>query len=355
MQAQGFDALLAFSHQWIQGHVRYLSNFRPLTFNADGTMWTPALVLVPLDGEPTLFVPDNETYLAEEVSYLKNIKPIKKSFTSELKAFNDKRLPKKIGIEGLNIMPVTVYQTVQQSFPGVELVSSGILTELRMVKSRWEIEMLEKSAQITDDAVLAGIHAIKEGVMERQVSAEMHKALLNAGARLAFGPLVGTGARSAREVNKAGNAKIRRGDYITLDTGAVWEGYHGDLTRGAALGPIPKEYRDIIGTVIQGYENTFKAARVGAKVEDINKASWGVIEQAGYGKYFPHEVIHGVGLDIEEQPTFAHHVIKENMPFVIECAIYYPGKLGLRLEELVIPTEAGSRKLSKLDYTYDLP
>ena len=357
MQNKGLDALIAYSDQWRWGHVKYLSNFRVLTFNADGTMWTPTLVLVPTKGEPTLFVPDNEVYLAEPVSYIKNIKTIKGGYigsisdmATELKRFRDSAHPRRIALEGLNLMPVTMYRTIEQCFPGVSLEAIPILTDLRGIKSKWEIEMLEKVSHITDDSIMAGIHAIKEGVTEREISNAMHKSILDANSELSFGPLVGTGSRSAREVGGfPGDYKVRRGDFVLLDVGGVYEGYTGDLTRGASLGKLSKEYRDIVNVVIEGWKKAQSTARVGATVAEINKASHTVVEEAGYGKYFPHEVVHGLGLEIEEPPFLPDTVIKEGMTFVVECAIYYENKMGLRLEDMLAVTESGTKRLCKLD------
>lgn len=356
LQKDGFDALIGYSDQWHWGHVRYLSNYRVLTFNADGTMWTPTLVLVPSNGEPTLFVPDNEVYLAEEVSFIKDIKTLKggyigsrSSMPAELKRFMDTARPHKIAFEGLNQIPVTMYRTIEGCFPGVEIEAQPILTEQRGIKSAWEIQMLEEASKITDESIMAGIHAIKEGVTEREISNEMHKSILSANSELAFGPLVGAGPRSAREVGLPGNTKVRKGDFVLLDVGGVYEGYNGDLTRGASLGKLSKEYRDIVNVVIDGWKKAQATARVGATVAEVNKASHGVVEEAGYGKYFPHEVVHGLGLEIEEPPFLPATVIKEGMTFVVECAIYYDNKMGLRLEDMMVATESGTRRLCKLN------
>jgi Xaa-Pro dipeptidase len=356
LREKGLDALIAYSDQWHWGHVRYLSNYRVLTFNADGTMWTPTLVLVPSNGEPTLFVPDNEVYLAEDVSFIKDIKTLKggyigsrSSMPAELKRFMETAHPHRIAFEGLNQMPVTMYRTIEQCFPGVTLEARPILTELRGIKSAWEVQMLEEASRITDDSIMAGIHAVKEGVSEREISNAMHKSILDAGSELAFGPLVGTGPRSAREVGLPGSRKVRSGDFVLLDVGGVYEGYNGDLTRGASLGKLSKEYRDIVNVVIEGWKKAQATARVGATVAEVNRASHGVVEEAGYGKYFPHEVVHGLGLEIEEPPFFPDTVIKEGMTFVVECAIYYEDKMGLRLEDMMVATESGTRRLCKLD------
>jgi Xaa-Pro aminopeptidase len=357
LQKKGFDALIAYSDQWHWGHVRYLSNYRVLTFNADGTMWTPTLVLVPSKGEPTLFVPDNEVYLAEEVSYIKDIKTLKGGYIgsrsdlpTELKHFMDTAHPHKIAFEGLNQIPVTMYRTIEACFPGVPIEAQPILMDQRGIKSAWEIQMLEEASKITDAAISAGIHAIRDGVTEREISNTIHKSILDANSELAFGPLVGTGPRSAREVGGLpGNTKVRKGDFVLLDVGGVYEGYNGDLTRGASLGKLSKEYRDMVNVVIDGWKKAQATARVGATVADVNKASHGVVEEAGYGKYFPHEVVHGLGLEIEEPPFFPDTVIKEGMTFVVECAIYYDNKMGLRLEDMMVATSSGTRRLCKLD------
>lgn len=356
MQAKGFDALVAYSDEWRQGHVRYLSNYRPMTFNADGLMYTPAMILVPAEGEPTLFAPDNMVFLAQEASYVKNVKPVKSDLVSELKHFKDSRTGsiRTVGLEGLDIMPYQVYKMVEEGLPSVALHPSTVIREARMFKSKWEIEMLERACAITDQAVLAGIRAVKEGITEREIATVIHKTILDAGSEVVFGPEVGAGPKSGREDSVPSDRKVARGDFVLIDTGARWEGYCGDLTRGAACGPLKKEHRDVVNVVIEGYKKALQTTKVGARVSDIINSSYEVVKEAGYGE-FPHEVVHGLGLDVEEYPFYPPDtVVRENMTFVVECAVYLTDEMGLRLEDAVVATSSGTRLLNHLELEYNV-
>jgi Xaa-Pro dipeptidase len=354
MQVKGFDAIVAYSDEWRQGHVRYLSNYRPMTFNADGLMYTPAMILIPKKGEPTLFAPDNMIFLAQEASYVKNVKPVKSDLVSELRHFKESSAGsiRTVGLEGLDIMPFQAYKMVEEGLSGVSLQPSTVIREARMLKSKWEIEMLERACAITDQAVLAGLRAVKEGITEREIATIIHKTILDAGSEVVFGPEVGTGPKSGREDSVPSDRKVARGDFVLIDTGARWEGYCGDLTRGAACGPLKKEHRDVVNVVIEGYKKALQTTRVGARVSDIINSSYAVVKEAGYGE-FPHEVVHGLGLDVEEYSFYPPDtVIQENMTFVVECAVYLTDEMGLRLEDAVVTTSSGTKLLNHLELEY---
>jgi Xaa-Pro aminopeptidase len=343
MRTNRIDSLIVFSDEWRQGNVRYLSNFRALTFY-DGNIWSPAIVLIPPEGDATLFVPDFQTLFAQQVSTISDIKPIA-SFASEIERL---RLEvagavRSVGVEGLDIMPFSIFKTIEQSLHGVALERSTILRELRRIKSNWEIEMLQKAGEVTDEGMLAAIHAIREGVSEREIAVEAEKAIRSAGCDLSFTTMVGVGANSSNAERRPGDNKVARGDCVLLDLGAMWHGYAGDLSRGVAFGPIPKEYRDIMAVVVEGSRKAVSAVRPGVKVSDIDRASRDVVEQAGYGKYFIHGAVHGTGLDTEEEPFSPDTVIEANMTFVVMCAVYIPQKMGIRLEDSLAATETGPK------------
>ena len=355
MRIKGTDSLIVFSDEWRQGNVRYLSNFRPLTFY-DGSIWSPTLLLIPLEGDPTLFVPDFQILFAQEVSYVKDIKPIA-SLASELKRFRSEvaRSSRNVGLEGLEIMPFSIYKIVEQYLPDVVLQPSTILRELRRIKSGWEIKMLERAGEITDQGMLAATNAIKEGVSEREIAVEAEKAIRSAGCDLSFTTMVGVGPNSSNTERRPGDRKVARGDSVLVDLGAAWQGYAGDLSRGIAFGSIPKEHRDIVSIVVEGSRRALSTVRVGVRVSDIDKASRDVVEQAGYGKYFVHSAVHGTGLETEEEPFSLNTMIEANMTFVVMCAVYIPHKMGIRLEDSLVATDTGPKLFTHVEREIMVP
>jgi Xaa-Pro dipeptidase len=355
MRTKHLDSLIVFSDEWRQGNVRYLSNFRALTFY-DGNIWSPAALLILPEGRATLFVPDFQTLYAEEVSNITDIKPIT-SLASELRRVRvDSASPiRNVGIEGLDIMPFSIYKTIEQSLPGVTLERSTILREARRVKSSWEIEMLRKAGEITDEGMLAAIHAVNEGVSEREIAVEAEKAIRSAGGDLSFTTMVGAGTNSSNTERRPGEKKVARGDCVLVDLGAMWHGYAGDLTRGIAFGSIPKKYRDVISVVVEGSRKGVSTVRVGVKVSDIDRASRDVVEQAGYGKYFVHSAVHGTGLDTEEEPFSPDVVIEANMTFVVMCAVYIPHEMGIRLEDSLVATETAPKLFNHVEPEISVP
>lgn len=256
---------------------------------------------------------------------------------------------RSVGLEGLDIMPFSVYKIVEQSLPDAVLQPSTILREIRRIKSNWEIEMLEKAGEITDQGMLAAIHAMKEGVSEWEIAVEAEKAIRSAGCDLSFTTMVGVGPNSSHPERRPGDRKIGRGDSVLVDLGAMWQGYAGDLSRGIAFGSIPKDHRDIVSAVVEGSTKAISMVRVGVTVSDIDKASRDVVEQAGYGKYFVHGAVHGTGLETEEEPFSLNTVIEANMTFVVMCAVYVPHKMGMRLEDSLVATDTGPKLLTHVD------
>jgi Xaa-Pro dipeptidase len=144
-----------------------------------------------------------------------------------------------------------------------------------------------------------------------------------------------------------GNKKLRQGDCVLIDlAGTVPQGYTSDLARGVGFGPVPKQYRDIVPIVIESMEKSVSAAKSGSRVGDIDKASHGVVNEAGYGKYYTHEAFHGLGLEVEEAPFLHDSIMKENMVISVESGIYIPNKMGIRLEDVVVVTDAGPKVLT---------
>ena len=146
-----------------------------------------------------------------------------------------------------------------------------------------------------------------------------------------------------------GDRKVKSGDFITMDFGAVYRGYHSDMTRTVAVGNVTDEMKNVYDTVLNANLAALEKVRDGVKAADVDLAAREVIKKAGYGEYFTHSTGHGVGLEIHENPniSFKNEKILENGNIItIEPGIYLPGKFGVRTEDMVLVTKNGCNNLT---------
>ncbi|MEO9459731.1 MAG: M24 family metallopeptidase [Lentilitoribacter sp.] len=221
---------------------------------------------------------------------------------------------------------------------------------LRMQKSEDEYECLKSNALIADAAMQAGWASMKVGMTEKQVALVIREKFADLGAKPLF-TIIGAGENGAFPHHQTGDAKLQIGDAVVMDIGASSERYPSDITRMAIIGEEPSGYSDVHLIVENAVEAALEAARPGAKAHEVDDAARGVIEAAGYGKYFVHRTGHGMGIEGHEPPyitSSSQTILQEGMVFSIEPGIYLPGRFGIRLEDIVILRADGPEILSSL-------
>ena len=232
----------------------------------------------------------------------------------------------------------------------VELAPLGEEVEqLRWRKDDEELEMLQRAQGVTDQAFDDVLERIALGRTERLVAQDLEHLLHRDGADgLSFDPIVAFGENAAEPHHEPGHRVLEEGDVITLDFGALWRGYHADMTRTIAFGEPPSELRKAHDVVRQAQEAGVDAVRAGAVGRDVDLAARAVIEDAGYGDAFPHGLGHGVGLEIHEGPRLGRefdHELPAAAVVTVEPGIYLPGLGGVRIEDAVEVTGDGCRVL----------
>lgn len=221
---------------------------------------------------------------------------------------------------------------------------------LRCVKDAAELAALAENARTADIAQTAVRAAVRDGVTETELANVARAAFATEGAVAEF-TIVGAGANGAFPHHHTGATRIRPGDAIVVDIGARKDGYYSDITRMAALGPLPDGYEKVHAVVDAAVQAALAAIRPGAEARSVDAAARGVIAAAGYGDYFTHRTGHGVGSEIHEPPyiTATNPMpLEEGMVFTVEPGIYLPGRFGIRLEEVAVVTATGARILSSL-------
>ena len=214
------------------------------------------------------------------------------------------------------------------------------LVELRMIKSADEVEKIITAQRITERAYTEVLNILRPGVTERKVAVELeHLIKLYGGERVAFDLICITGGNTSLPHGVPGERVVKEGDFFTFDIGAVYEGYHSDMTRTVAVKSATDEMRMIYDTVLQAHLKAEQAIKAGNTAADVDIAARDLIEKSGYGEYFGHSTGHGVGLDIHEAPTVYktnHTVLRDDMVITDEPGIYLPGRFGVRIEDMYL-------------------
>ncbi len=215
------------------------------------------------------------------------------------------------------------------------------LDALRMIKDASEIASIKRAVRIADDAFAQIVSFIKPGISERDVAMELEYQMGKLGAeKPAFDTIVASGKRGALPHGRASEKIIELGDFVTMDFGAVYQGYHSDITRTICVGPATTRQREIYEIVLAAQLAGVQAVAPGKTGKDIDAVARKVIVDAGFGAYFGHGLGHALGLNIHEDPrlspTNEQTIVQENMVVTVEPGIYLPDWGGVRIEDTVL-------------------
>lgn len=230
---------------------------------------------------------------------------------------------------------------------------SDSVREMRAVKSEDELDYVKKAQHIAERAFQNILNFIRVGISEKQIAAELDYLMRKAGAdRSAFDTIVVSGKRSSLPHGEPTYKPLAPGEFVTMDFGAVVNGYHSDMTRTVAVGSASEAMQKVYSTVLAAQEKAIAVIAAGVELSVADAAARSVIKQAGFGEYFTHSTGHGVGLEIHEGPNLSPRsegVLKSGNLVTVEPGIYLPQKFGVRIEDMVYVTETGCQNLTKSD------
>ena len=222
--------------------------------------------------------------------------------------------------------------------------------QFRGAKEEWELALMKKAQDITDLAFSEVLTRIKVGMTEKQLQAELIYCLLKNGADgPAFSPIVVSGPKTSLPHGVPGDRVIQAGEFITMDFGALYQGYCADMTRTVAVGYATEEMEKIYNIVLEAQLAGLAVTKAGVIGKDVDAAARKVITDAGYGEYFGHGYGHGVGLEVHEEPSPAgrnEQPIPAGAVCSAEPGIYLPGKFGVRIEDVTIYKEGGHENIT---------
>lgn len=238
-------------------------------------------------------------------------------------------------------VPVSWFNDWRDLFPRVRWVeTTQLVVGLAVIKDEEELAALTEAVRITDRVFEEIKNDLKPGTIEREVAARLAYLLRHYGSEgESFDPVVASGRRGALPHARPSDKSLDPGDFVVLDFGARYGGYHADMTRTICLAEATDRHHEVYGTVLEAQRLGIAAARAHVPASQVDAACRDYITEKGYGKYFLHSTGHGVGLEVHTPPRLSREsndTLEANMVVTIEPGIYLPDWGGVRIEDDVL-------------------
>lgn len=258
---------------------------------------------------------------------------------------------RRIGFESSHTV-VSDFRRLTERLSGCDLVGIGAsLDTIRSCKDREERELLAAVAALASESLQASLEQVRPGISESEFALVLEFEMRRRGAESrAFDFIVASGERGALPHGRASDKLLCYGELVTIDFGAVKDGYYSDETVTVAIGQPDARAREVHAIVKEAHDRAIAAVRPGIACRELDEIARGYIREHGYGEYFGHGLGHGVGLEIHEKPVVSPRsdaVVEEGMVFTIEPGIYIPGFGGVRIEDTVLVTSTGCTLLTQ--------
>ncbi len=284
----------------------------------------------------------------DEVLLLKSMKDDLYSLFDKLDVKNIHIESERITVKRCNDLKSSVNQFV---------ISNGKLDEaindIRIKKSEEEKTKIITAQRIAEKAFDYILTFISTEKTEKEIALELDYFMLKNGAdALSFDTIAVSGKNSSKPHGVPSDKKIEKGDFITLDFGAVVDFYHSDMTRTFAVGEVSSKQIEVYETVLEAQMKAIEAIKAGEICNEIDKISRDIITAKGYGEFFGHGLGHGVGVEIHEAPSLnpsSKYILEEGNIVTVEPGIYLPGEFGVRIEDMGAVTKTGFENFTKSD------
>ena len=252
-----------------------------------------------------------------------------------IKQFNAGDL--KIAFEATH-MSYAYYSDLINNFAKIDWIKTdSIIENIAAVKDEDEIAALQTAIDITDEVFTKIIPEIKSGVTEKHIAARISYLFKTHGADGdSYESIIAAGPNSALPHARPTDREFQKGDFIVMDFGALYKGYHADMTRTVLIGPPSDKHQEIYDIVLQSNLNGIRTAKAGIPCCDVDFACRSIIDQHGYGELFNHSTGHGIGLEVHTLPRIHKNnkiLLEQNHVITIEPGIYIPNWGGVRIED----------------------
>jgi Xaa-Pro aminopeptidase len=342
MAGYGFDFLL----------VAPSSDLTYLTGVADEPSERLMMLVLRLTGQPALVVPRLE---AEKVS---SLVPFASLHVWEETESPFTLVASLLGEDGLARPTVAIDEHMwagtllglQAVLPGANYRRANpLLSSLRVIKSRAEVELLRSAAAKADVAYGRLLREPLVGLAEVEVADLVGRHLRAAGLEKVSFVIVGSGPNGAKPHHWGGDRRLAVGDAVVLDFGGTYRHYQSDITRTVVVGAPATDLANVHRLVREAQEAAFQAVKPGVSAGQVDAAARQRLAAAGLGEYFIHRTGHGLGLDLHEEPYIVAGndlPLREGMVFSLEPGVYLPGRFGVRVEDIVVVTATGAERLN---------
>lgn len=332
--------------------LRYLTG---LSFHL---MERPVIALFPAQGMPIFILPELEReklsllpYPFQAFAYPEDRSRWPLAFKE---AFQQGKFSKgKIGVIPRRIRLLEMGY-MREAAPQADFTDGQrVMSALRIKKDGMEIQAMRDAARLAQRALTTVRDRIKPGITEKELAAALVSQLLEEGSDpdLPFFPIVSFGKHSANPHATPTDTALKMGQLLLIDWGATVKGYHSDITRVFSIGVADPKLIDIAGVVQEANRAGREAIKPGIRCSEVDQQTRQVIEKAGYGEQFLHRTGHGLGMEPHEEPYISADddtILEPGMTFTIEPGIYLPGTGGVRIEDDVLVTDAGSQSLTDM-------
>jgi Xaa-Pro aminopeptidase len=319
-------------------NVRYLT----------GLASSNAALLLPADGDGALLATDSR-YTGAALRDAPDLELVTDRFIeAKLATEAARRGVRRLAFEA-HEMTVERHAELAAKAEGIDTLPFGHQIEkLRMVKDAEELEKLAVACQLTDAALAEVLPRIAPGMSERMLATLLDHTMARLGAeRPAFDTIVAAGSNGAIPHHSPTGRELARGDLVTMDFGALHDGYHADMTRTVAVGSVAGWQRDIYDLVALAQQAGIATLTDGVEAGAVDAAARDVIEAAGHSGHFQHGLGHGVGLEIHEAPMLGYGrtgQLTGQVPVTIEPGVYLPDLGGVRIEDVLVVTAGGAAR-----------
>ncbi|MFQ6608040.1 MAG: M24 family metallopeptidase [Fidelibacterota bacterium] len=256
-----------------------------------------------------------------------------------------------LGFEA-DYLTVSQMNQLQELFPQTQWEStSRIVEEIAAIKDESELRALRVAIEITDKVFDQLTPELRPGSIEREVAAKISFAYKILGADGdSYHPIVASGPNSALPHAVPSDRVFQNGDFVVLDFGALYQGYHADMTRTIAIGTVTDRHREVYAVVQEAQQRGCQAARAGMTCRELDTVTRNYISEQGYGDYYVHGTGHGLGLEVHTMPRVSQvseDTLQENYVVTIEPGIYIPDWGGVRIEDDILICKDGAEVLNQ--------
>jgi len=312
-------------------------------------------LLIPDQGENVLFVSGVNYEQAKAETKDLTVELLKRGENTMEKIA--KQAPaKKFAVDSL---PIESWRALAKVVGGDEKLEpvGGLILKLRSVKDQQEIQLIREACRLATLGMKVASEVIRPGMKEKEVAAEVEFAMRKKGSDgTSFDTIIASGPASAFPHGSCSSRAIREGEFVVVDLGATFSFYRSDMTRTFTAGEPSEKQRKIYETVKLANQKAFENMKPAVCATEVDGVARRLIEAAGWGDFFVHNLGHGVGLEIHEAPVLgpdSKDILTAGNVVTDEPGIYLPGYGGVRIEDTVLVTDGGAERLTVRPYSLE--